>query len=255
MAKGERPMNGWALPGVAAAALASAVVLSTPAGAQFSVDDPSATGVPTDVDPADQTAAVVEPIAGFRSAAFDMTADEVFGAIFSDFGLGDDAVTVEPNLLERTTAMSITVEDLLPGTGLARVVYILGYQSQRLIQVNVIWGAPIDAEYAPEALVAAASMLQGFFAGRAWAPDTAFANVQLTDGTIVVFTGQDGDGRQVTLTYRDEAAAAEPASEEAAEDAGAEDAGAEDARNGFLRLSYVEDPANPDVFRIQPGDF
>ena len=246
MAKGERPITGRALGAVAAAALVSAAVLSTPAGAQFSVDDPSATGVPTDIDPADQTAAEVEPIAGFRSAAFDMTADEVFGAIFSDFGLADDAVTVEPNLLERTTAMSVTVEDLLPGTGAARVVYILGYQSQRLIQINVVWGAPIDAEYEPASLVAAASMLQGFFAERAWAPETAFANVQLADGTIVVFTGQDNDGRQVTLTYRDGTAAPEEA---AAEEA------AEEEREGFLRLSYVLDPANPDVFRIQPGDF
>ena len=60
----------------------------------------------------------------------------------------------------------VTVRDLMPDTGTARVEYILGYQTRKLIQVNVIWGDEKAKDQTDSnALVTAGTRLERYFAG------------------------------------------------------------------------------------------
>src|SRR5215471_4966714 len=101
-------------------------------------------------EPAEQTpsghhagAASVAPpmpattIDGFRRARFGMNEQQVREAIRQEFPGAAIARTVHPS--EKTTVLSITVSDLLPDTGNARIYYILGYRSKTLVQVNLLW--------------------------------------------------------------------------------------------------------------------
>ncbi|HET6197338.1 MAG TPA: hypothetical protein VFE12_16370, partial [Acetobacteraceae bacterium] len=72
-----------------------------------------------------------------------MTEPQVKSAISKDFKLGPDKIKDEENLAERTRALSIVVSDLLEGAGAAKVAYIFGYSTKKLIQVNVLWGTAI----------------------------------------------------------------------------------------------------------------
>ena len=198
-------------------------------------------------------------IAGFRSARFGMTENEVLAAIAEDFGVAAADVARETNRLERTQSLVVEVEDLLPDSGTAAVAYILGYQSGALIQVNVIWGAPVDADYESDTLIVTGGALQRFFAEQRYVEGSAFANVMLNDGTLVLFTGSDPDGRQATLTLvtREVAPSAETADPGAAapEDEAADEPAERTLVPVALRLSYVADPDEPDIFRIAPGAF
>ena len=63
-------------------------------------------------------------------------------------------------------------------------------------------------------------------------------------GKTLVFRGSDDNGRMVLLVLN-----ATRASDEEAE------AGDEAGRRLSLRLSYIENPQNPDIYRIQEGQF
>ena len=87
---------------------------------------------------------------GVPFGAWGMTEAQVKAAILKDFNIAADKVQTEENSSERTTVLSITVNELLEGAGKARVSYILGYSSKKLIQVNVVWGTSIDPQAKPE---------------------------------------------------------------------------------------------------------
>jgi hypothetical protein len=81
---------------------------------------------------------------GFRSAKFGMTESEIKDSINKDFNISSSAVEKSENALEKTTSLAVTVPKLMEEGGVSRVVYILGYKSKKLIQVNVIWGKPVN---------------------------------------------------------------------------------------------------------------
>jgi hypothetical protein len=87
---------------------------------------------------------------------------------------------------------------LLPNTGAARISYIFGYRSKKLIQINLVWTSDGSAA-SDETIVAAANSLRDYFAARRYKPDSAVANRQLADNTIVVFRADDLQGRTVLL--------------------------------------------------------
>ena len=234
------------LPIRALRVLAAAFCLTAAAGVPHAAaQEADAEGA---VEPDAETVEAVD-VAGFRSARFGMTEDEVIAAIDTDFGVADVDVSRELNVLEQTTALAITVDDLLPDTGTARVIYILGYRERTLIQVNVVWGAPVDDGYNPQQVVNAANILQDYFLGRGYADGTVFANLPLSQGSLLVFTGSDTGGRQVTLTLGGLDSAAD------SPEGDLSFAEMEATADLYLRLSYVETPSDPDVFRVEPGDF
>jgi hypothetical protein len=177
-------------------------------------------------------------IEGFRSAAFGMTEAQLRTAIRKDFGLAGDKVAVEENRAQRTTALTIAVADLLPDAGPARISYILGFKSKRLFQVNILWGGAAGPEVEPEKLNEAAATLRDYFLGAGYAGDSVAVNAQASDGSLVWFTGADAQKRTTILRTLP----LPPAKE------------GEKPRAGLF-LSYIQDPQNPDIFRIAKGQF
>jgi len=183
-------------------------------------------------------AATVE---GFRSARFGMTEAEVRAAIRRDFPQAAERIVSEQTPVERTQVLTVTVPNLIPDTGTARVSYTLGHQTKRLIQVTILWGPPADPTVRQEALINAAEALRKHFAALAWRAGSVAGGVLLADGSTLIFRGLDEQGRMVQLQLLP---AAPPAN------------AAPTAPRPFgLRLAYVADPLNPDVFRLQRGQF
>jgi hypothetical protein len=224
-------------PLVLAALLAAAVAAGQQPRAQAPAQ-PGQAGQPQAPGPAAEAAAAVE---GFRSARFGMTEAEVRAAIRRDFPQAAERIASEQTPVERTQVLTVTVPNLIPDAGTARVSYILGHQSKRLIQVTILWGPPADPTARPEALVNAAEALRAHFASLGWRPGSVAGGVALADGSTLVFRGLDEQGRMAQL----QVLPAQPAP----------NAAANAPRPFGLRLAYVADPLNPDVFRLQRGQF
>ncbi|MBX6324347.1 MAG: hypothetical protein IRY94_21250, partial [Rhodospirillaceae bacterium] len=160
-------------PVAAAAFLAAAMALAQPAlGAGAATGDAAAQGGGA----ATGESAPVEAIDGFRSARFGMAEAAVLAAIEKDFGLKAGEVAREANPLEKTTALVAQVNDLIPDSGPARIVYILGYKSKALIQVNVVWGRPVVEKPDLKQLATTANILQRYFMERHYAPGSVYVN-------------------------------------------------------------------------------
>jgi hypothetical protein len=130
-------------------------------------------------------------IEGFRQARFGMSEEQVRQAIRKDFPAAAAKIVSAVHPSEKTTVLSISVADLLPNTGTARVSYIFGYRSKKLIQINVVWTSDGSAA-SDETIVATANSLRDYFALQTYKPDSAIANRQIADNTIIVFRANDG---------------------------------------------------------------
>ncbi len=190
-----------------------------------------------------QEAAKAASVEGFRSARFGMTEAQVRKALRKDFGVKDSEITGSENAVEKTTALQITVNDLLPDSGPANVGYVFGYRSKRLIQVNVVWGV-VEPKPTTENLTATASILRGYFLGQGFAPDKVITKAQLDDGSVIEFRGIDDKGRMALLLFIN-----------IPQESGAADEGTPAQQRLSLKLSYLLDPDSPDVFKIQKGAF
>src|SRR5207244_3808179 len=98
-------------------------------------------GAATAAAPQSEAPATVAAIDGFRQARFGMTEDQLRQAIKKDFPAAAAKLKVSTHPSEKTTVLTVTVADLLPQTGTARVFYVLGYKSKKLIQVNIVWAS------------------------------------------------------------------------------------------------------------------
>ena len=176
---------------------------------------------------------------GFRSANFGMNERDVLKAIKKDFGIGKKKVSKKTHPNEKTVTLGIQVNRLLPESGPAKVFYIMGYKSKRLIHINVIWGKPITKNPNAEAVVATANQLRNHFAQKKYQKEGFALNAQLGEGVILVFQGKDRKGRAAKLLLINPKAEGD----------------AKAGKNIALTLSYIEKPMDPDVFRIQEGDF
>ena len=187
-------------------------------------------------------------IEGFRSARFGMVEADILAAIAQDFGTPSDQVARTIHPLERTTSLIVNVPDLLPGTGTAQILYILGFESEALIQVNVIWGAPVDADFDPAQVMAAANILRDHFLRPAHVEGSVIGDVRLGRDMLLLFSGADADGHQVSLSL------AGVAFVEDAEGSGTlQQIDITDRLT--LRLSYVVDVESPDIFLLSADDF
>ena len=128
-------------------------------------------------------------IDGFRQARFGMSEEQVRQAIRKDFPAAAAKLTSAVHPSEKTTVLSLTVTDLLPHTGSARISYIFGYRSKKLIQVNLLWSSD-GSPAADETIVGIAKSLRDYFASENFASDSVVANRQLAENTILVFSRQ-----------------------------------------------------------------
>ena len=120
--------------------------------------------------------------------------------------------------------------------------YILGYKSESLIQVSVVWGTVVEPEATLDKLKVTAMILRNHFMKRGFDSDKVITNRNADDGSNIVFRGSDEKGRTVQLQL------AAPAVEQA-------EGTAESAQPVWLRLSYIENPEMPDIFRVEEGQF
>ncbi len=214
------------------AALATAM-LASPAIAQNRPATASATPSP---------AAKQVQVEGFRNARFGMTEAQIRDAIGKDFKLSGDAIQRVEEPTERTTALIVKVNDLLPDSGPAVIAYLLGYKTKKLFRVNVIWGQEIGSPTKPEQVVGTANALRNYLLGQGYRQEGLILNQSLGDDNVLVFQGADAQGRLTELILGiTKKPPAQP-------DAQPEVAGAS------LRLSYVEKPKEPDIYRV-PGGF
>ena len=176
---------------------------------------------------------------GFRSANFGMKERDVLKAIKKDFGIGKNQVSRKTHPNEKTVTLGIQVDKLLPESGPAKVFYIMGYKSKRLIHINVIWGKPITKKPNAEAIVATANQLRNHFAQKKYQKEGFALNAPLGEGVILVFQGKDRKGRAAKILLVNPKAEGDKKVGE----------------NIALTLSYIEKPMDPDVFRIKEGDF
>ncbi len=186
-----------------------------------------------------QASASVE---GFRSARFGMTEDQVRKALMKDFDMAEDDIGRSINSLEKTTSLVVNVDGIIPDSGRAVVGYIFGYESKRLIQVNIIWGGD-DAQVTAANLVATANILRRYFLEQGFPKDTLISNAPLKDGSVLVFRGIDDQGRVALLKLNVQ------------QGQSAEGEGATAGQSVSLHLNYIFDPKNPDVFQIEAGAF
>lgn len=189
-------------------------------------------------------------VEGFRSAKFGMSHDQVKKAILNDFRVSRNMVKTETHPTERTKSYLVEVNDLIPDSGKARIAYIFGFKSHRLFQVNVHWGN-LDKSQGNNAqgLIATANLLRGLFLKKGFAKEKSVANLQLKNGSIIVFRGQDSRGRMVLLFLNNPVGNPEQAKKKSAEEK------AELAKQMTLILSYMEKPERPDVFKLKIDDF
>ena len=177
-------------------------------------------------------------IDGFRSAQFGMNERDVIKAIYKDFKINRKKISRFVHPSEKTVNIGITVEKLLPNSGPAKVFYILGHKSKRLIHINVIWGKPATPKPNAENVVATANQLRNHLAQKSYQKDGLALNAQLSEDIILVFQGLDKKGHAVKLVLINPKGDPTKAGE-----------------NISLTLSYIKKPKKPDVFRIKDGDF
>jgi hypothetical protein len=114
-------------------------------------------------------------IEGFRQALFGMTEEQVRQVVRKDFPAAAAKISSATHPSEKTTVLSVTVTDLLPDSAAARISYIFGYRSKKLIQVvNVVWtsdGGTSD----DETIIDTANALRDYFTSQNYKPDCVIA--------------------------------------------------------------------------------
>ena len=178
-------------------------------------------------------------IGGFRSAKFGMKMKEVKKAIDQDFGIPDGEITTVNHPTERTESLAVIVEKLLPNAVTSRVVYVFGYKTKRLIQVNILLGHPVDTNATVQKIVDSGNMLGNHFFKKRYQEDGLVAHARLNDGSILIFRGKDQKGRMVLLHLSNPQLNNKN----------------NDGPKMSLSLSYIEKPGKPDAYQLEDGDF
>ena len=178
-------------------------------------------------------------IDGFRSAKFGMRIDEVKKAIARDFSITDRKIDTISHPTEQTQSLGISIDQLLPNSGKSRVVYVFGYKSKRLIQVNILTGHPVDTDVTPQQVVDSGNLLGNHFFKKRYQEDGLVAHARLSDGSVLIFRGKDQKGRMALLRLSNPQPNAKKG----------------DDLKISLTLSYIEKPEKPDAFQLKENDF
>ena len=178
-------------------------------------------------------------INGFRSAQFGMTRKEILKSIYKDFKISKSKIQRRLHPSEKTVSYSVQVKDLLPNSGLAKLFYVFGFKTKRLIQVNILWSRTVDEQLHPQKFVDTANLLRAHFLSQGFQKEGLAVNTKMSDGSVLVFRGLDASGKMVVLLL------VNPPVKE----------GQPPNRNINLRLSYIMNPDSPDIYKIKKDDF
>jgi len=143
--------------------------------------------------------------------------------------------------LQRTSVLTVQVPDLVPQGGIATISYVFGYQSHKLMQVNIVWSPEIDPKTTPMMLYQDGESLQQYFAAEGFPANRSTGNIATPNG-VLLFRANDSNGNAVllilsgTLTKnpKDNSTALNPTT---------------------LTLAYAADALHPDVFQLAKGSF
>ena len=194
---------------------------------------------------ADESAAY--EVTGFRDAHFGMSEQEVRASIVKTFGIKNADIASATNPIEGTTVLTARVTSLEPGPGQAHVAYIFGHNSKKLIQVNIIWGEDAAAKTDPNALIAASTRLQRYFAGFAWRKDAARVGIPVGDNTVVLFAAEDEKKGAVRLVV-------DGIKYQLAQE-GNQTTSPDPKGPPKLMINYIADRESPDIAKIEKGRF
>jgi hypothetical protein len=186
-------------------------------------------------------------IKGFRTALFGHSQAQVRQAIAVDFGATTRIIDTA-NPAEGTQALQVTVPRLEPGPGPSTVTYIFGAASKTLQQVNVVW--VLDGEPAADqraAVLTAAGQLANYFQTLPSPPKTVAGPAATGPNGLLVLAVQDRKGASVEI-------AADGITYQATQD-NKPITSPTPKGPAVLRISYILNPTNPDIFRIKPGSF
>ena len=187
-------------------------------------------------------------VTGFREARFGMSEQEVRAVVSKTLGVKPADITSGVNAVEGTTVLTVHVASLDPGPGPAVIAYILGYSSKRLIQVNVIWGDEAsNAKSDPNAMIAAGTRLERYFAGFTWNKDTTRAGIPVGPNTVVLFSGEDDKKGAVRLVL--------DGVKYQMEREGKETTSPDPKVPPKLLINYIADRDDPDIAKIEKGKF
>ena len=217
------------------AAVGVSLIVATLACGPASAQTPSAPSSPAAA--AQPASAPALDLTGFRAALFGMSETEVRGAIAKDFGATTSIVTSQ-NGGEHTQVLTISAPDVLPEGGTAKVSYIFGYKTKKLIEVGVLWSKATDEKMTPERLVSNADTLRAYFQTAGYKSDTIAENTAVANG-VLMFRGADAAGHTTILLLQGVADNKSPRTFSPA----------------AVSLFYLADAKNPDVYRVQPGKF
>ena len=174
-------------------------------------------------------------IDGFRSAKFGMTEKEVLKTIYKDYKIPKSKIKRSAHPNEKTVSFNFQVKNLLPDSGLAKLFYVFGYKTERLIQVNILWNRTVTHKFDPQRVINTANKLRAYFLNQGFQKEGLAVNAKLSDGSVLVFRGLDARGKMVVLLL------VNPLSKE----------GQPPNQNINLRLSYIVNPDSPDVYKIK----
>jgi hypothetical protein len=180
-------------------------------------------------------------ITGFRNATFGMTEAQVRSVIETGFKLPASAITSGVNDIQHTAVLNVRVPDLVPGGGTANVAYVFGYQSHKLMEVNVLWAKAVDPAITPQMIYQNGESLQQYFAGEGFPPQRSSGNIATPNG-ILLFRASDTTGNAVLLILSG-TMAKDPKSDKSI------------LTPAALTLAYAADPQHPDIFQLSKGSF
>jgi hypothetical protein len=187
-------------------------------------------------------------IAGFRSARFGMTREQVMAAIMQDFQIPAGNVQALDNPVDGTVVLVATPARLDPAPGTTSVSYIFGKTSRKLVHVNVVWALPASTTAAErDMLVAAGIKLGAVFEQRSWGKGGLVKNVPVAANSLVLVQARDETGAAVEIrmdgvSYRQQTNGKSVDSPVPTTEA-------------RLRLAYSQNPAAPDVTKLKDGQF
>ncbi len=200
-----------------------------------------ATGTPVESQPPKTPASSKKwaVIKGFRSALFGMDERMVRNAIAKDFKIPKSKVERKVHSLEKTTTLKVKVPNLMAAGGTAEIGYILGYQSKKLVQINVVWGKGVTNNPDSQGVVDAANILRSHFIKKRYQENGYVVNGKMNDTQVIVFRGRDKKNRMILLILT----TPKPKKGEKPDEITS------------LKLSYMLNPDSPDILSIRDDEF
>jgi hypothetical protein len=177
-------------------------------------------------------------IDGFRSAKFGMNERQLLRAISKDFNISKNKVKRHFNSSQKSKVLIIQVPNLTIVGGLADVVYILGYKSKKLVQVNIDWGFQVSKDTPPQEVLYAATLLQAHFIKRQYKKQDYRVNEKINETETLVFSGRDKKDRMIVLRLKYSNNKENGKKKEV-------------KKNPSLILSYSHDVEKPDLFNAK----